>query len=83
MTLQVAMIARDGFIVASDKKVWGSTSCNDRKISLSETGNFGIAAAGTSVAGRFANKLVTLLDVRADLYSKTKECSGRREQEDS
>lgn len=72
MTLQVAMIARDGFIVASDKKVWGRTPRNDRKISLSETGNVAIAAAGTSVAGRFANKLVTLLDVRADLYSKTK-----------
>ena len=59
MTMQVAMLGADGFLIASDILVSNcSPPQNSRKIFTSESGNVVIAAAGCKPTGHFARDLV-------------------------
>lgn len=76
VTLQVALIAADGFILASDQKSSrpDGSSTYVTKLCLSDRKNVAIAASGTSSAGKFADRLVKTLDTRTrDLRSQTRQ----------
>lgn len=64
MTMQVAMLAKDGFLVASDRLVSRAQLATEhRKIIASASGNVVVAAAGSNATGLFAQHwLKTLSD---------------------
>jgi len=73
MTMQVAMLAKDGFLIASDRLVSGSQPTSEhRKIFVSESGNVVVAAAGFGASGRFTQHWLRDLGNR-DLKTNTEQ----------